>query len=61
MIITTMAKCRDRSRAHATTNNELFVTLNKGLKPLTNIKKGSISDVVWFLYAPLRWLIYHLA
>ena len=43
--------------SHPTTNSELLVTLYSGRKPLTNIKKSSISDTVRVLYKPLKRLI----
>ena len=53
-------KCRDIYKTLATTNTKLLVTLHNGWKPLTNIKKMSISDAVKVLYMPQKWLIHHL-
>ena len=53
-------KYRDRSKTPATTNTKLLVTLNNGQKPLTNIKKCSISDAVRVLYMPQKLLIHQL-
>ena len=53
-------KYRDRYKTPATTNTKLLVTLNNGQKPLTNIKKSSISDAVRVLYMPQKLLIHQL-
>ena len=60
IIITIIIKCRDIYKTLATTNTKLLVTLHNGWKPLTNIKKMSISDAVRILYMPQKWLIHHL-
>ena len=60
IIITIIIKCRDIYKTLATTNIKLLVTLHNGWKPLTNIKKMSISDAVRILYMPQKWLIHHL-
>ena len=54
-------KCRGRSRASTTNNSMLFVaTLYDIRKPLTNITKICISDVMWVIYAALEQFIHHL-
>ena len=54
-------KCRGRSRASTTNNSMLFVaTLYDSRRPLTNITKICISDVMWVIYAALKQFIHHL-
>ena len=45
IIITMIIKCRGRYKTPTTTNAGLLVTLYNCRKPLTNIKKSSISDI----------------
>ena len=59
MMIMTI-KCRGRYRTPTTTNAELLVTLNNGRKPLSHIKKSSLSDAVRALYTSLKQLIHYL-
>ena len=62
MIIITITKWRGRSRTLITTiNTEFFVTLHNRWKPLTNIKRSSISkDALYVLYMSLKRLTHHL-
>ena len=65
IIITTIIRtiiitCRSRYRTPTTPNTKLLLTLQNGLKPLSNIKKSSPSDAVRVVYTPLKRLIHHL-
>ena len=60
IIIIGRIKCRGRHKSSTTTNTELLLTSYNGQKPLSNIKKSSISDAVRVQYMPLKWLIHQL-
>ena len=60
IIIIGRIKCRGRHKSSTTTNTELLLTSYNGQKPLSNIKKSSISDAVRVQYMPQKWLIHQL-